>query len=123
MNSKETREGKGATCVTTWPELGKLQIGAKEFFFDRVFDQQSNQEDLFDVCAHNLVLGCFGGYNATILAYGQTGSGKTHTMGTGSTVGLSIEQIGIVPRVFDLIFEELDNRRRQSEFSTFEVKV
>jgi hypothetical protein len=69
------------------------------------------------------VLGCFGGYNATILAYGQTGSGKTHTMGTGSTVGLSIEQIGIVPRVFDLIFEELDNRRRQSEFSTFEVKV
>lgn len=70
MNSKETREGKGATCVTTQPELGKLQIGAKEFFFDRVFDQQSNQQDLFDVCAHNLVLGCFGGYNATILAYG-----------------------------------------------------
>ena len=30
-------------------------------------------------------------YNATVLAYGQTGSGKTHTMGTGSTIGLSFE--------------------------------
>ena len=30
-------------------------------------------------------------YNGTIFAYGQTGSGKTHTMGTGSTVGLSNE--------------------------------
>jgi superfamily II DNA/RNA helicase len=27
------------------------------------------------------VLGCFNGYNATVLAYGQTGSGKTFTMG------------------------------------------
>lgn len=44
-------------------------------------------------------------------------------MGTGSTIGLSHEQIGIVPRVFDFIFDELDNRRRQSEFSTFELKV
>lgn len=70
-----------------------------------------------------MVLGTFAGYNATILAYGQTGSGKTHTMGTGSTQGLPLDQVGIVPRVFDLIFDELDNRRRQSEFSTFEVKV
>lgn len=89
-----------------------MQIGSKEFLFDRVFDTESNQEDIFDVCAYNLVLGCFSGYNATILAYGQTGSGKTHTMGTGSTVGLSSEQIGIVPRVFDFIFDELENRRR-----------
>lgn len=44
-------------------------------------------------------------------------------MGTGSTVGLPIEQIGIVPRVFDFIFEEIENRRRQSEFSEFQVKV
>lgn len=89
MNAKEIREGKGSTCITSQPEFGKLQIGTKEFYFDRVFDQDSYQESLFDVCAHNLVLGCFSGYNATILAYGQTGSGKTHTMGTGSTSGLN----------------------------------
>ena len=44
-------------------------------------------------------------------------------MGTGSTVGLSADQVGIVPRVFDFIFEELANRQRLSEFSHFEVKV
>lgn len=44
-------------------------------------------------------------------------------MGTGSTVGLPPEQIGIVPRVFDFIFKEIDNRRKQSEFSEFTVKV
>ena len=98
-------------------------MGGKEFAFDKVYDIETNQEEVYDVCARNLILGCFKGYNATILAYGQTGSGKTHTMGTGSTVGLAAEQIGIVPRVFDFIFEELENRRRQSEFSQFEVKV
>ena len=44
-------------------------------------------------------------------------------MGTGSTVGLPFEQIGIVPRVFDFIFEEIANRRRQSDLSEFSVKV
>ena len=44
-------------------------------------------------------------------------------MGTGSTVGLSAEQIGIVPRVFDFIFAEVENRRKMSEFSQFSVKV
>ena len=44
-------------------------------------------------------------------------------MGTGSTIGLSAEQIGIVPRVFDFIFEELENRRRDPEFTNFELKV
>jgi hypothetical protein len=44
-------------------------------------------------------------------------------MGTGSTVGLPVEQIGIVPRVFDFIFEEIENRRRQSNLSEFQVKV
>jgi hypothetical protein len=122
MISKELREGANSQSLQAL-DIGKLSIGSKEFFFDRVFDQDTPQADLFDTCAHNLILSCFSGYNATILAYGQTGSGKTHTMGTGSTVGLSSEQIGIVPRVFDFIFEELENRRRMSEFNQFEVKV
>lgn len=44
-------------------------------------------------------------------------------MGTGSTVGLGYDQIGIVPRVFDFIFQERDIRMQQFENSTFEVKV
>lgn len=98
-------------------------MGGKEFVFDQVFGMESEQDDVFHMCSYNQVLGCFDGYNATILAYGQTGSGKTHSMGTGSTIGMPADQIGIVPRVFDFIFEELANRRRQSAFSKFAVKV
>lgn len=70
MMGRELREGNRKSCITTTPELGKLQIGSKEFLFDKVFDIESSQEVIFDVCAYNLVLGCFSGFNATILAYG-----------------------------------------------------
>ncbi len=75
------------------------------------------------MCSRNLVLGCFAGYNATIIAYGQTGSGKTHTMGTGTTNGLDESNIGIVPRVFQFIFEELDRKKKQSSLSEFTIKI
>lgn len=89
----------------------RLQIGSQSFSFDKVFWADDRQEFIFEQCTKNLVLGCFHGYNATILAYGQTGSGKTHTMGTGSTIGVPFEQVGIVPRVFKFIFDEVEMRR------------
>lgn len=61
-------------------------------------------------------MGCFEGYNATILAYGQTSSGKTFTMGTSDQAGLSEEEIGIVPRVINFIFSEIDKRKAKAEF-------
>ena len=100
-----------------------MQIGPKSFVFDKVFWDDVSQEYIFDTCTRNLVLGCFHGFNATILAYGQTGSGKTHSMGPGSTLGVPFEDVGIVPRVFKFIFDELELRRAQSEFSEFKVKI
>lgn len=124
MIGRELNEGGGPrTCVEVFDSENKINIGEKQFQFDRVFSSDSEQQELFDVCARNLVLGCFAGYNATILAYGQTGSGKTHTMGTGSTNGLSSDQIGIVPRVFEFIFEELDRKKKESQFSEFTIKI
>ena len=120
---RELRDLERKSCVTTQQILNKISIGEKMFQFDRVFDQDSQQQELFETCTKNLVLGCFSGYNATVIAYGQTGSGKTHTMGTGSTIGLSFEQIGIVPRVFDFIFSEIENRKKQSDFNQYGVKV
>ena len=43
-------------------------------------------------------------------------------MGTASSIGIPFEQVGIVPRVFKFIFDELDHRKAQSEFSEFNVK-
>lgn len=44
-------------------------------------------------------------------------------MGTSSSIGLPFDTVGIVPRVFKFIFDELDHRKAQSEFSEFKVKV
>ena len=110
---KELTEGNKKLCVypaDSTSDADRLQIGSKSFNFDKVFWAEDKQEYLFDTCTRNLVLGCFHGYNATILAYGQTGSGKTHSMGTGSTLGVPEEEIGIVPRVFKFIFDELDRK-------------
>lgn len=70
---------------------------------------------MFDTCVKNLVLGCFEGFNATILAYGQTGSGKTFTMGSGYTIGVKEEDLGIIPRVIRMIFDEKEARSSKAE--------
>lgn len=60
-------------------------------------------------------MGCFDGYNAAVLAYGQTGSGKTFTMGT-SNVGVSEEEMGIIPRVIGELFSEIEKRKNKVDF-------
>ena len=44
-------------------------------------------------------------------------------MGTGSTNGLPSEQIGMLPRVFEFIFQELEARKKVSQFSEFAIKI
>lgn len=50
------------------------------FSFDRVYDTNATQAEVYAHTAQAAVLSTLEGYNATILAYGQTGTGKTHTM-------------------------------------------
>eukprot|EP00117_Sycon_ciliatum_P028393 scpid8576/ scgid22827/ Kinesin-like protein KIF18A; Marrow stromal KIF18A len=50
------------------------------FHFDRVFDEQSTQQDVFEGTAKTILDGIFSGFNCSVLAYGATGAGKTHTM-------------------------------------------
>lgn len=54
---------------------------------------------------------CFEGYNAAVLAYGQTGSGKTYTMGTNPANLEDIDEMGIIPRVIDEFFVEVEKRK------------
>ncbi|KAH3666962.1 hypothetical protein OGAPHI_003412 [Ogataea philodendri] len=67
------------------------------FGFDKVFDQDSTNTEIFDEISQ-LVQSALDGYNVCIFAYGQTGSGKTYTM--------SSTQDGIIPRSVGLIFEK-----------------
>ena len=52
-----------------------------------------------------------------MLAYGQTGSGKTYTMGSGYTLGVGVEDLGMIPRVIELIFREKEKRKASAEIT------
>lgn len=50
------------------------------FVFDRVFDDNTNQDDVYEATTKGLLDSVLDGYNATVFAYGATGCGKTHTI-------------------------------------------
>lgn len=79
-------------------------VASSSFTFDRVFDTESQQSDVFEYCLKETVDDLLNGYNGTVFAYGQTGSGKTYTM-----MG-DIDHVtnrGAIPRMVDQIFEQI----------------
>ncbi len=55
-------------------------IDRHEFRFDRVFDVQASNREIYESVVQELIGTVVQGGRATCFAYGQTGSGKTHTM-------------------------------------------
>lgn len=77
------------------------------FTFDRVYDLDSKQEEVYHESVDPLVQRFLDGYNTTVFAYGQTSSGKSYSMGTSEeSECISIdnplsnldERVGIIPR-------------------------
>ena len=77
----------------------------KQFTFDAVFDDRSQQTAVFATVAQPIIDSAMSGYNGTIFAYGQTGTGKTHTMEGQPN---ELEQ-GIIPRSFAYIFSSIQD--------------
>src|SRR6266516_3817168 len=61
------------------PNSGK-RVKDQTFAFDRVFDENTTQGDVYEATTRNLLDSVLDGYNATVFAYGATGCGKTHTI-------------------------------------------
>lgn len=79
----------------------------KSFSFDHVYDDDAQQEQVYNQIAFPLIESVFAGYNATIFAYGQTGCGKTWTMeGPRKTPDASLR--GIIPNSFIQIFDTIN---------------
>eukprot|EP01060_Flectonema_neradi_P009046 TRINITY_DN16479_c0_g1_i1.p1 TRINITY_DN16479_c0_g1~~TRINITY_DN16479_c0_g1_i1.p1 ORF type:complete len:679 (+),score=136.03 TRINITY_DN16479_c0_g1_i1:44-2038(+) len=53
---------------------------SRRYSFDRVFDEDSTNDDVYSATVKPLLSGLLEGYNATCFAYGMTGAGKTFTM-------------------------------------------
>lgn len=59
--------------------MGK-RVKDQTFAFDRVFDDNTTQSDVYEATTKGLLGSVMNGYNATVFAYGATGCGKTHTI-------------------------------------------
>ena len=71
------------------PNMGK-RVKDQTFAFDRVFDENTTQGEVYEATTRGLLDSVLDGYNATVFAYGATGCGKTHTI-TGT-----VQQPGII---------------------------
>lgn len=74
----------------------------KNFAFEKVFDGEASQEEVFHRSTAPLLKHALMGYNGTVFVYGQTGTGKTHTMGILSK--LSYNSKGIIPLTMKYLF-------------------
>eukprot|EP00931_Biecheleriopsis_adriatica_P115109 TRINITY_DN90946_c0_g1_i1.p1 TRINITY_DN90946_c0_g1~~TRINITY_DN90946_c0_g1_i1.p1 ORF type:complete len:1344 (-),score=295.17 TRINITY_DN90946_c0_g1_i1:197-4228(-) len=91
--------------------------GSKTYKFDFVLDSRTDsvncasQEDVYENVGTRIVRCALDGYNACLFAYGQTGTGKTHTvMGDIHQP----EKRGLLPRILEGLFEELDEAKKAS---------
>ena len=91
-------------------------IDDKIFTFDKVFAEESSQEEVYQsISAH--VKATVRGYNTTIFAYGSTGSGKSYTMTGNSTAP------GIIPRAISEIFSIIEATAAQESDVFFYVRL
>ena len=95
----DTEDGRGGVYST------------QSFAFDRVYDQEAQQQDVYENTARPAVQAVLAGYNSTMIAYGQTGTGKTYTM-----EGVGREK-GIIPRATEDIFDYIRSCPANRRFS------
>jgi len=86
------------------------RVKDQTFAFDRIFDQNASQGEVYESTTRSLLDNVLDGYNATVFAYGATGCGKTHTI-TGTA-----QEPGIIFLTMQELFERIDER--SSEKST-----
>ncbi|EXJ83319.1 kinesin family member 18/19 [Capronia coronata CBS 617.96] len=77
------------------------RVKDQTFGFDRIFDENASQGEVYEETTRPLLDSVLDGYNATVFAYGATGCGKTHTI-TGT-----VQQPGIIFMAMQELFERV----------------
>lgn len=89
------------------------------FGFDRVFDENTTQADVYEATTRSLLDSVLDGYNATVFAYGATGCGKTHTI-TGT-----VQAPGVIFLTMQELFERIGeiNDEKHTEVSLSYLEI
>ncbi|KAH0174694.1 kinesin-domain-containing protein, partial [Aureobasidium melanogenum] len=91
------------------PGMGGKRTKDQPFTFDRVFDDNTTQAEVYEATTKNLLDSVFDGYNATVFAYGATGCGKTHTI-TGTA-----QHPGIIFLTMQEMFERISEMQEEKQ--------
>ncbi|MCJ1310618.1 Kinesin heavy chain [Agyrium rufum] len=105
----KTEIASGGEHIVAFDTEDTCSINSREaagaFTFDRVFDTQSRQSDVFDFSIRPTVDDILNGYNGTVFAYGQTGAGKSYTM-MGADIDDDVTK-GVIPRIVEQVFASI----------------
>ncbi|CDJ64465.1 kinesin heavy chain, putative [Eimeria necatrix] len=96
---EESRQGKTSSKKSVEKTQAQKDQVQRYYAFDRCFDDDAENDEVFAYVARDIVLDAFKGINGCVFAYGQTGSGKTH-----SIMGVA-EDPGILPRSLAEFFD------------------
>uniref|UniRef100_A0A8C4E5F6 Kinesin-like protein n=1 Tax=Dicentrarchus labrax TaxID=13489 RepID=A0A8C4E5F6_DICLA len=109
----DAERGRGDKFIPKFNGEDTVVVAGKPYVFDRVLPPNTEQVQVYDTCARQIVKDVLGGYNGTIFAYGQTASGKTHTM-EGNLHDPRL--MGIIPRISRDIFDHIYSMDENLEF-------
>ncbi|KAK0538243.1 kinesin-like nuclear fusion protein [Tilletia horrida] len=106
---------------------GTMTMRNHLFTFDRVFQPQARQSEVFEEISH-LTQSVLDGYNVSIFAYGQTGSGKTFTLEGPSTETYSdianlSEDAGMIPRAVQMLWQASEALKDKGWTYNFEGSI
>lgn len=102
-----------------YKEPGRKQNKNIQFHFDRVFDEESSNVDVYEAVTKKFITSFLEGYNCAVFAYGATGSGKTHTMlGTPDNPGVIFYT---TMELFRMIDDKSEDEQLELSISYFEI--
>lgn len=79
------------------------------FGFDKIFDEDATQEEVYQATSQKLLDNVLDGFNATVFAYGATGCGKTHT------ISGTKQHPGIIFLTMRELYEKIDALKHDKE--------
>jgi kinesin family protein 18/19 len=84
----------------------------KLFVFDNIFNESSNNEEVFNESIKTMIDKILEGYNSTALAYGVTGTGKTYTIF--GDLSNNFKEEGIIFKACDYLFEKIQMYKNEN---------
>eukprot|EP00954_Amorphochlora_amoebiformis_P003141 245604-Amorphochlora_amoeboformis.AAC.2 len=124
-NERENSAASRRHCITYDETVASVTVNNKAkatYTYDVVAGPTCAQQSVFERVGRPIADTCLKGYHGTIFAFGQTGSGKTYTIQGPRTSDHKVR--GLMPRVFDYLFERINEEQRsKTNRASYVIKV